>query len=162
MIGLFVAFAGGVLVVAPLRAPIPRTTLAQGSDVFGPIPQILAGVASGAGAMIVVAGAVWSALRLAAARRRSEAPPASGRLVLSNALIAAGTLVAGASGILNSVLDAMTAFALTLVAGISVIFAGFLVATAAPHRPEAMPASIRRLGPREIPAQELARRASRD
>src|SRR5438270_2843744 len=41
MIGLFVAFSGGVLVVAPLRAPIPRTTLAQGSDVFGAVPQLL-------------------------------------------------------------------------------------------------------------------------
>src|SRR3954468_15406240 len=75
IIGLFVAFAGGVIAVAPLRAAIPRSSLAQGSEVFGPLPQVLAGVASGAAAMVVVAGAVWSAARLAAGRRRGTSPP---------------------------------------------------------------------------------------
>jgi hypothetical protein len=49
--------------------------------------------------------------------------------VWSNGLIALGTLILGASGTLNSVFGAMTAFAVTLLVGISVIFAGFLVAT---------------------------------
>jgi len=150
-----------VIAVAPLRATIPRSSLAQGSDVFGPFPQVLAGVASGAGAMVVVAGAVWSAARLAAGRRPGRGD-GSGRLVLSNVLIAAGTLVAGASGILNSVVNAMTAFAVTLVAGISVIFAGFLVATSAPSRPETSAGSVRRLDIAKAPAQELSRRASRE
>jgi hypothetical protein len=161
IIGLAVAFAGGVIAVAPLRAAIPRSTLAQGSEVFGPLPQVLAGVASGAGAMVVVAGAVWSAVRLATSRRRGRAG-GSGQLVLSNVLIATGTLIAGASGILNSVVNAMTAFAVTLVAGISVIFAGFLVATSAPSRPAASAGSVRRLDIAKAPAEELPRRASRE
>jgi hypothetical protein len=79
---------------------------------------VLAAVASGAGALVVLAGAVWSAWRV----RR-------GALVLANGLIALGTLITGASGLLNSVVNAMTAFSVTLAIGIVVIFAGFLVAT---------------------------------
>ena len=50
-------------------------------------------------------------------------------MLVANLLIAAGTLVLSAGGLLNSVLDEMEAFAVTLVAGISVLFVGFLVAT---------------------------------
>ena len=39
--------APGVIVVAPLTAPIAADTLPQGSDVFGPLPRVLAAVASG-------------------------------------------------------------------------------------------------------------------
>jgi len=52
--------------------------------------------------------------------------------VVSNGLIAAGTVILGASGLLNSVFDAMSAFAVTLLVGITVIFGGFLVATTTP------------------------------
>src|SRR5207253_7174864 len=48
-IALITAFAGGVIVVAPFTAPLPRHTLAQGADVFGPLPRVLAAVASAAG-----------------------------------------------------------------------------------------------------------------
>jgi hypothetical protein len=115
---LFVAFAAGVVAVAPFTHPLPTDRLVQGSAVFGPLPRVLAAVASGVGALIVIGGALWSALRT----RRP-------RVVLANALIAAGTLILGASGLLNSVVDAMTAFALALLIGIVVLFAGFLVAT---------------------------------
>jgi hypothetical protein len=54
-------------------------------------------------------------------------------VAFANALIAAGTVILGAGGILNSVLDEMDGFAVSLVAGISVIFAGFLL-TNAPTR----------------------------
>jgi hypothetical protein len=129
IICLFAAFAAGVVAVAPFRAPIPAGRLPRGSEVFGPLPRILAATASGAGALVVLGGAVWSAWR----EKR-------GPLVLSNALIAAGTLITGASGLLNSVVDAMTAFAVTLLAGIVVIFAGFLVATSASvDRPRSVP-----------------------
>ncbi|MDP9072275.1 MAG: hypothetical protein M3N68_13535 [Actinomycetota bacterium] len=117
---LFAAFAAGVVWVAPLTAPLPRHELARGSEVFAALPRVLAAVASSVGALVVVAGAVWSA-----ARGRDR------RLVVANALIALGTVVTGASGLFNAVLDEMTAFAVALVVGISVIFAGFLVATAA-------------------------------
>ncbi|MEY2453924.1 MAG: hypothetical protein QOD92_3498, partial [Acidimicrobiaceae bacterium] len=122
----FAFFSAGVLAVAPLTAPIDRATLPQGSDVFGPTPRLLAAVGSGVAALVIVAGAVWSAVRLA--RRRSTR-----RLALANGLIAAGTLVLGAGGILNSVLNEMDGFAVSLVAGISVIFAGFLL-TNTPQR----------------------------
>ncbi|MDQ6615451.1 MAG: hypothetical protein M3083_12080, partial [Actinomycetota bacterium] len=115
------AFAAGVVVMAPFRAPLPVDQLAQGSLVFGPLPRVLAAVASAGGAVVIVAGAVLSAWRV----RRSNA---ARRLLWSNGLIALGTLVLGASGTLNSVFGAMTAFAVTLLLGISVIFAGFLVA----------------------------------
>jgi hypothetical protein len=119
VIGLAVAFAGGVIAAAPLRAAIPVDELPQGSDVFGPLPRVLAAVASGGGALVVFAGAIWSAVRY----RR-------GRMVAANALIALGTAVTGASGLLNSVMDEMTGFAVFLVAGIVIIFSGFLVAGA--------------------------------
>jgi hypothetical protein len=122
----FAAFSAGVVVVAPLTAPIHGTTLPQGSDVFGPLPRILAAAGSGIAAVVIVAGAVWSAVRLA--RRRSTR-----RLALANVFIAAGTLILGAGGILNSVLNEMDGFAVSLVVGITVIFAGFLL-TNAPRR----------------------------
>jgi len=123
VIALVVAFSTGVLAVAPFRATLPADELAQGSEVFGPLPRFLAATASGAGAAVVVAGALWSAAR-ARGRRR---------LVAANVLIAAGTVLTGTSGLLNSVLDEMDGFAVTLLAGVSVIFAGFLLATAAPR-----------------------------
>jgi hypothetical protein len=115
------AFAAGVVVTAPLRAPIPADRLVQGSAVFGVLPRVLAGVASGGGAVVILGGAVLSIIR-----RRS---------VISNGLIAAGTLILGASGVFNSVFDAMSAFAVSLLVGITVIFAGFLLSIRSPARP---------------------------
>jgi len=51
----------------------------------------------------------------------------------ANVLIAIGTVILGAGGILNSVLDEMDGFAVSLVVGITVIFAGFLL-TNVPQR----------------------------
>jgi hypothetical protein len=48
-------------------------------------------------------------------------------LALANLFIAVGTLVLSAGGLLNSVVDEMDGFAISLVAGISVIFVGFLL-----------------------------------
>lgn len=115
-LGLAGAFAVGVVVTAPFTGPIPRHTLVQGSAVFGVLPRILAGVASAGGALVILGGAVWSIVR----QRRT---------LLSNGLIAVGTLILGASGVFNSVFDAMSAFAIALLVGITVIFAGFLAAT---------------------------------
>jgi hypothetical protein len=115
------AFAAGVIVTAPFTHALPTDRLVQGSAVFGVLPRVLAAVASGGGATVIVVGAVWSALR-----------SRQGRIVLSNALIAAGTLILGASGLFNSVFDAMTAFAVALLSGIVVLFAGFLVGSAVP------------------------------
>ncbi len=135
-VSLVVAWAAGVVTMAPFTAPIPVGHLVQGSQVFGPLPRILAGVASGLAALVVVAGALWSIM---ATRRRRG----SWRFVASNGLIATGTLITGASGLFNSLLDAMGAFAVALVVGISVIFAGFLLATAGTGRRSAAPTGAR-------------------
>ena len=123
----FACFAAGVMVVAPMHGAIDPDALPQGSDVFGALPRVLAAVGSGVAATVIVAGAVWSAVRLA--RRRSTR-----RLAVANALIAAGTIVLGAGGVLNSVLNEMDGFAVSLVAGIVLLFAGFLL-TNQPARP---------------------------
>ena len=110
----------GVLVAVPLTGAIDPDVLPQGSAVFGPLPRIHAAVGSGLGATVLIAGAVWSAGRLA--RRRG-----TGRLVVANTFIAIGSLLLSAGGLLNSVADEMTAFAIAHAAGISFVFAGFLV-----------------------------------
>jgi hypothetical protein len=120
-VALFAAFAAGVLATAPFTGPVPRDTLPQGREVFDVLPRVMAAVASGVGATVVIAGAVWSAWRF----RR-------GRMLWANVLIALGTTITGMSGLLNSVMDEMDGFAVTLTVGITVIFAGFLVANAAP------------------------------
>ena len=105
--------ATGVLLAAPLTAAIDPERLPQGSDVFGPLPRILAAVGSGVGATVLIAGAVWSAVR-----RRHPLP---------NTLIAAGTVVLSLGGLFNSVADEMTSFALAHAIGITLVFAGFLL-----------------------------------
>ena len=132
-------FAAGVVLQAPLRAPIKRDGLPAGRDVFGPLPRILAAVASGVATLLLVGGALWSAWRLwrVGARSRSATPVADvvpftpRRLAAGNVLIAVGTLILGASGTLNARLGAARAFAVTLTVGVVVLFAGFLVATSA-------------------------------
>jgi len=126
--------ATGVLIAAPLTGAIDPDVLPQGSDVFGPIPRILAAVGSGIGAAVILGGAVWSAVRLA--RHRT-----SRRLAAANALIAAGTVVLSIGGLFNSVADEMTSFALAHTIGITLVFAGFLTT----NRP-------RRAGLRMVPA----------
>jgi hypothetical protein len=121
-VALGCAFAAGVVVMAPFRAPLPANQLVQGSKVFGPLPRVLAAVGSAGGAIVIFGGALWSAWRV----RRTGGDR---RFLWSNALIAGGTLILGASGTLNSVFGAMTAFAVTLLLGIAVIFGGFLLAS---------------------------------
>lgn len=119
-LALLGTFAFGVVLAAPFTSAIPADALPQGSDVFGAGPRILAAVASSAGALVVFGGAAWSVVRLL----RSHGPR---RLAAGNGLIALGTAVLGASGLLNSVLGEMEGFAATLALGIVVLFAGFVV-----------------------------------
>ncbi|HWW55047.1 MAG TPA: hypothetical protein VNY84_14820 [Acidimicrobiales bacterium] len=136
VVALAGAFAAGVIVTAPFTHALPRHELAQGSAVFGVLPRVLAAVASGGGATVIVGGALWSAVR---SRQR--------RVVISNVLIAGGTLLLGASGLFNSIGDAMTAFAVALLLGIAVLFSGFLVAATAPvERAKRRPTHLRRVG----------------
>ena len=133
------AFCAGIVVAAPLAGPITADVLPQGKEVFGPGPRIAAAVGSGVAALVIIAGAIWSAWRLFRSWRAGTATaarpgaPTPRRLAVANLLIAAGTLILSAGGILNSVVNEMDGFAISLVAGISVIFAGFLL-TASPSR----------------------------
>jgi hypothetical protein len=131
-VALASTFAAGVVVSAPFRAAIPRDRLVQGSKVFGALPRVLAAVGSAGGALVILSGALWSAWRVS----RDGAPR---RLLWSNGLLALGTLVLGASGTLNSLFGAMTAFAVSLLAGIVVLFCGFLLATAGSPTRRAIP-----------------------
>ncbi len=132
-------FAAGVVLMAPLRGPVPSDDLPQGSELFGPLPRILAAVGSGLGALVVIGGALWSAWRLLRTPRSSASARAAAigarRLAIGNLVIAAGTLVLSASGTLAGRLGKDRAFALTLVLGIAILFGGFLIAT--PARPAA-------------------------
>ena len=133
-------FAAGVVVTAPLRAPVPSDELPEGSELFEPLPRILAAVGSGVAALVVIGGALWSAWRLAGGRSAGARSPAvtARRLAFGNVVIALGTLVLSASGTLAGRLGKDTAFAVTLVAGVVVLFCGFLIAT--PGRPVRTPA----------------------
>lgn len=126
VVSLLVALGAGVVLASPFRAAIPVHELVQGSRVFGPAPRVFAAVGSGLGALVIIGGAIWSAIRV----RR-------GAMLWSNVLIAIGTLTLSSSGLLNSVLDAMNGFAVTLVIGITVIFCGFLVASSGTPRASA-------------------------
>ena len=136
-LALLAAFAAGVVLEAPLRAPVPADGLPAGKELFGPAPRILAALCSGLASIVVIGGALWSAWRLLRGRRRStQAGPVRvpRRLALGNLLIAAGTGVLGASGTFNGRLGAARAFAVTLVVGVVVLFAGFLVASSSGRR----------------------------
>jgi hypothetical protein len=157
---VLLSYAAGVLTVAPLTAAIDPDVFPQGSDVFGPLPRLLAGACSGVAAVVLVGGAMVSAARLV--RRR-----ASVRLAAANALIACGTVLLSAGGLLNSVADEMVSFAVMHAIGITVVFLGFLVATA-PARPARsgpapmLPAGSRAPSLAERPPQQLAGEASGD
>jgi hypothetical protein len=140
---LFATFAAGWVLAAPLEGAIPTDELPRGGAVFGPGPRVLAAAGSGVGATVLLLGAVWSAVSLLVGRRRPpvtrSGAPSARRLAAANGLIAAGTLVLSAGGLLNSTLGEMDAFSVSLVAGVSLIFAGFLTTNAAPAPTAAAP-----------------------
>lgn len=125
----------GIVLFVPTREPVGGPDLPTGKEVFGVAPRVLAAVGSGVSALVIIAGALYSAWRLlrrhgtdrgseSTAARAAGAP---GRLALGNVLIAVGTLVLSASGTLAGRLGKDRAFAITLLVGIAVLFAGFLV-----------------------------------
>jgi hypothetical protein len=137
---LFSGFSAGVVLFAPTRAAVAGKELPTGKDVFGIAPRVLAATSSGIAAIVSIAGALWSGDRLARRRepavsgvRRSASSP--GQLVVGNLLIAAGTLVLSASGTLAGRLGKDRAFSVTLLVGIVVLFAGFLVASTMRRQP---------------------------
>ena len=88
---------------------------------------------------MLIGFALYSAGRLVRARRaRRSVPAGASRIALGNVLIAAGTLILSASGTLSARLGEVRSFLVTLVAGITVLFAGFLVATVSAPRPRVL------------------------
>ena len=136
MLALFSAFAIGVMAVAPTTAPFVTNEFPRARDHFGALPRTLAVVGSGVPALIIMLGALWSIARLIARRTpalagaRRQGGVSANRLVASNVLIAAGTLVLSASGSLAGRFGEERAFTITLSVGVVILFVGFLVPSA--------------------------------
>jgi hypothetical protein len=131
---LLSGYATGVVVMAPMRAPVDPDSFPTAKELFGVTPRILAAVGSGVPAMVIIVGALWSALRVARGRipaattsaRRAATSPRM--LALGNVLIAIGAVILSASGTLAGRLGKDKAFAVTLAVGVVVLLAGFMVA----------------------------------
>lgn len=140
---LLSAFCAGVVLAAPLVGSLDVAGIPSGKEVFGIWPRVMAAVGSGVGALVLVAGALWSAASLLRLRRRpgiaAGMPIPPGRLAVTNVLIAVGSLVLGTGGTMFGTGDQMVDFGIWLAAGITILFAGFLVSNptspAAPQPP---------------------------
>ena len=138
---VFSGFSAGIIITAPMKDAINPTELPQGSDLFSALPRILAAVGSSIPALVIFGGAIWSvwrvlrgvnpALSSTVQRHVTSAP----KLAIGNALIALGAATLSASGTLSGRLGKDTAFAVTLMVGIAILFAGFLVASTATQSP---------------------------
>jgi hypothetical protein len=118
---------GGIVLADPLRAGVPADRLPKGDEVFHAWPRVFAAVGSGGGALVLVVGTGLGIVRIARSGRART--PAGRRRIAGLALLALGTLVLGMSGVLNSVFGAMSAFAVTLMVGVTILFAGFLLSS---------------------------------
>lgn len=129
--------AVGVVLFAPTTGvPLDPEDLPKGSELFGVAPRVFAAVGSGVAALVIFAGAIHSLWRVTRRHRlpvgthqRHIADPR--RNAAGNSLIALGTIVLSASGSLAGRLGASRAFSVTLVLGVVLLFAGFLVASTA-------------------------------
>ena len=136
---VFSGFAVGVVFTAPLHGTLDPGTLPKGSEHFDPLPRILAAVGSSVPALVIFGGALWSAWRVVRGNNPALTTAAvrqvrsSRRLALGNVFIAVGAAVLSASGSFAGRLGEDTSFAVTLLTGIVVLFAGFLVASNSTH-----------------------------
>lgn len=138
---VFSGFAAGVVLTTPINGTISPQVLPQGSELFDPLPRVLAAVGSSVPALVIFAGALWSAWRVIrgatpAVTKSAVRHVRSARMLAGgNILIALGAAVLSASGSLAGRLGEDRAFAVTLLTGIVVLFAGFLVASNATSTP---------------------------
>jgi len=139
--------ATGVLLAAPMHN-VHGTAIPVGHDVFDAFPRVLAGVGNGLGATVIIAGALVSAWHFG----RHRATPGNGRRAAANLLIATGTLVLSSGGLVQGVAGKDEAFVISLAVGLSVIYAGFLVAASAtrPDRATLAAASVESDASREF------------
>lgn len=128
VVSVVASFAFGVVLATPFTKALPTDRLPRGDEVFGLAPRIFAAVGSGGAAVFLVGGTILGIVRIAKARRRQPIPGAR-RRIAGLALLTLGTFVSGASGLLNSVLGAMSAFSVTLTLGVIILFAGFMLST---------------------------------
>jgi hypothetical protein len=142
---VFTGLAIGTMLSTPIHGTIePYGGIPVGKDHFDTLPRILAAAGSGIGALVVFGGAVLSAVRFA--RKRA---PGSGALASGNALIALGVLILSSGGLLQGIVGHDESFAISLAAGITVIYGGFVVASGARSfrsesaRRTTLPASVR-------------------
>jgi hypothetical protein len=120
---VFSGLAAGVVLAAPM-GPVSGREIPVGSEVFDALPRILAALGSGVGALVILGGALWSGYRYA----RDRSAEKRGRLAAANGLIALGTLVLSSGGLVQGIVGHDESFTPSLAAGITVIYAGFLVA----------------------------------
>ena len=124
---VFAAFSAGVIVVAPLTARSSPTRCRRAATCSGRCPGSWPRPVRG------LRPSSSSAVRCGA----PSGSPGDGRpggWPARTCSSPSGTLILGAGGLLNSVLDEMDGFAVSLVIGITVLFAGFLLTNAPPPR----------------------------
>jgi len=132
---LLSGIAVGVVLTAPTKRPVDPDVFPTAKELFGVGPRLFAALGSGIPAVVIIGGALWSALRIM--RNRVPAATTSARraaihpkqLAAGNLLIALGAIVLSASGTIAGRLGKDRAFAITLLLGVSVLFAGFIVAS---------------------------------
>ena len=93
-----------------------------GKDWFGALPRVLVVVSNAVGTLVVVGGTIWSGLR-SRGRGRAARTRFRGTLVIT-----AGVLIAAAGGALTF-LSKVNSQAATLAAGVTVMYAGFVLAS---------------------------------
>lgn len=128
---LFSLDAAITIAASPFAHPGAVTGYAvpAGKDWFGALPRVLVVVSNAVGTLVVVGGAVFSGIR-----SRGRGPAARARF-RGTLVITLGVLVAASGGALTF-LSKVNSQAVTLTAGVAVMYAGFVLASRRPgsHR----------------------------
>lgn len=130
------SLAGIALIFATHIAPGPlhAGNVEAGTNLVTGPPVVLIAVLNTFGALSVIGGAIYSAWRV----WRRQGPP---RILISNVLIAGGTILASLAGTLARLTGNGGAFWALLAAGFVVLFCGFILTTLS-GRPATQPAPV--------------------
>ena len=112
-----------VVLATPFTGDFAEGRLPGGTDHLGSLARALAALNSATGAVVLIAGAIWSAWR---SKQPSDTNSihSTPAIATANGLIALGAIVLGIGG---SIFEEPTPFAFMTTAGITIIFAGFLL-----------------------------------